>query len=116
MAKENGNDINWHISYEQAEAQIHDTVNRIYEHNLNDPTMTQDEAIQSTGQSAEKGLTYLDEFQAEMEAQQAGLEAGQEGSSVQGAVDGVSGGTEGGTEGGLDGGADGGGVDGGGVE
>lgn len=94
-----------HVTYEQARDQIHATVNAIYEHNLNDPTMTRDEAIQSTAESAEKGLTYLEDLQAEMNAQenagnglQGGGENGTENAAGNGADDGVDDGMDDGIE------------------
>lgn len=109
------NNINWHVSYEEAEASIHNAVNQIYAHNMNDPTMSQEEAYQSTAESAEIGLTYLAEFQqaqAQEVMQESATENAQSGLAAE---DGL--GTEGGVEGdglgdGLDGGDDG-GVDGG---
>ncbi len=98
------NNINWEVSYEQAEAQVQDTVNKIYEHNMNDPTMTEEEARQSTAESAEKGLTYLEELQ---EAQQAELQAELSQGTEEGMNSGLEGGMEGGLEGGMDGGFDG---------
>ncbi len=100
-----------HVTYEQARDQIHDTVNAIYEHNLNDPTMTQEEAIQSTAESAEKGLTYLEDLQAELEAQEnAGneLQSGVENGTENAAESGVDNGAENGADDGIDDGMDGG--------
>lgn len=63
------NNINWHVSYEEAEASIHNAVNSYYIHNLNNNELTQEEAIQLTADYAEKGLEYLDEFQQAENAQ-----------------------------------------------
>lgn len=62
-------DGRWHGSYEEQQALVHSSVNSFWEHNINDPSLTQEEAIQVTGQYAEKELTVLEEFQ-QAEAQQ----------------------------------------------
>ena len=101
--------LDMHVTYDQARDQIHDTVNAIYEHNLNDPTMTQEEAIQSTAESAEKGLTYLEDLQAELEAQEnAGNELQSENGTENAAESGLENGAENGADDGIDDGMDGG--------
>jgi hypothetical protein len=54
------------VSLEQYNQSLRDTVNSYYEHAKNDPTMSNEEAIQSTGQVAEQYLGAVDAFQAEM--------------------------------------------------
>ena len=73
--------------------------------------MTQEEAIQSTAESAEKGLTYLEDLQAELEAQEnAGneLQSGVENGTENVADSGVDNGAENGADDGIDDGMDGG--------
>lgn len=64
------NNINWHVTQEEAEATIHKGVNSLYIHNMNyEPNMSKDEARQQTAQAAEKGLAYLEEFQQNQPSQ-----------------------------------------------
>lgn len=57
-------DPNRSVSLEEYNSTLRDTVNAYYTHAMNDPNMTQEEAIQSTGEVAEAYLNAVDEFQA----------------------------------------------------
>jgi len=107
--------INEHVTAEQYAQSLRDQVNAYYEHALNDPGMSREEAISSTAEMAERALAATEAFQAEMEAQEAsvsqeaaaaqetpGQEAG-EAAVSQEAPD-NSGGVDGGDTGGVDGG------------
>lgn len=57
------------VSLEEYNQSLRDSVNSYYQHAMNDPTMSQDEAISSTAQTAENYLNAVDEFQAAQDAQ-----------------------------------------------
>lgn len=52
------------VTQEQYDNTMHDSVNAFYTHQLNDPSVSQEEAISSTAQMAERGLTASEEFAA----------------------------------------------------
>lgn len=52
------------VTREQFEASLHNSVNNYYEHALNDPQMTQEEAIAETAQMSENHFEALAEFDA----------------------------------------------------
>ena len=52
------------VSLEEYNQSLRDSVNAYYQHAMNDPNMSQDEAISSTAQTAENYLNAVDEFQA----------------------------------------------------
>lgn len=55
---------NLRVSREEYEASLRDSVNAYYEHAMNDPSMSQDEAIQSTAEMAENYHNAMDDFDA----------------------------------------------------
>lgn len=55
------------VTLEEYDDSLHNTVNAYYQHAMNDPSMTQEEAIASTAEVAENYLNAVDEFQAETE-------------------------------------------------
>lgn len=70
------NKIDWsnlHVTREQYDQTLRDSVNQFYEHQINDPNVSQEEAIATTAQMAENYQNAMDEFdnnvQAEAEVQ-----------------------------------------------
>ena len=55
---------NIHVSQEEYSQTMHDAVNSYYAHTMNDPTMSQDEARETTAAMAERALDAVDEFAA----------------------------------------------------
>ena len=55
------------VTLEEYDDSLHNTVNAYYQYAMNDPSMTQEEAITSTAEVAENYLNAVDEFQAETE-------------------------------------------------
>lgn len=88
------------VSREEYDKSLRDTVNAYYAHARNDPSMTKDEAIQSTAEVAENYENAMMEFDEAASAQ--------EGFSQSAESDGIDGG---GIDGGDDGGMDGGGIE-----
>ena len=64
------------VTLDEYNQSLRDSVNAYYVHAQNDPTMTQDEVIQSTAEMSEAYLNAVDEFQAEQEALDSGTEPG----------------------------------------
>ena len=65
-AKENAKmsfDPNKPVSLEEYNATLRDSVNAYYEHAMNDPTMSKEEAIKSTAEMSEKYIDAVQEFQ-----------------------------------------------------
>ena len=62
------------VTLEEYNQTLRDSVNAYYTHAMNDPSMSKEEAIQSTGEMAEKYLGAVQEFQEAQEAQNAGVE------------------------------------------
>lgn len=65
-AKENTKmsfDPNKPVSLEEYNATLRDSVNAYYEHAMNDPTMSKEEAIKSTAEMSEKYIDTVQEFQ-----------------------------------------------------
>ena len=65
-AKENTKmsfDPNKPVSLEEYNATLRDSVNAYYEHAMNDPTMSKEEAIKSTAEMSEKYIDAVQEFQ-----------------------------------------------------
>ena len=56
-------DPNKPISLEEYNATLRDSVNAYYEHTMNDPTMSKEEAIKSTAEMSEKYIDAVQEFQ-----------------------------------------------------
>ena len=88
-----------HVTAQEYDQTLRDTVNAYYEHAINDPNMSQDEALSSTVQMAEEYLAASEEFQAEMAEQEAAGEVagevgGGESVSSEGGIDGGDGGIE----------------------
>lgn len=95
------------VSREEYDKSLRDTVNAYYEHALNDPEMSRDEAIQSTAEVAENYENAMIEFD-EAAAAQENASAAQDNMSEAVESDGIDGG---GLDGGNDGGMDGGGME-----
>lgn len=97
------------VSLEEYNASLRGTVNAYYEHAINDPTMTQEDAIKSTAAMSEQYLDAVQEFQEaqEMQTDANVMDTGSVGSEMPG--DGI--GDNGTVGGGID--NDGEGVDGG---
>lgn len=55
---------NQSVSLEEYNATLRNTVNAYYEHAINDPSMSKEEAIQSTAEVSERYLDNVQEFQA----------------------------------------------------
>jgi len=55
-------DPNKPVSLEEYNATLRDSVNAYYEHSLNDPTMSKEEAIKSTAEMGEKYIDAVQEF------------------------------------------------------
>jgi len=88
------------VSLEEYSQTLRDSVNAYYEHAMNDPGMSKEEAIQSTSVMAEQYLDAVDEFQSNMENENAAEAAvGMEGGSGVNAAD--NGGIDGG-DGGIE--------------
>lgn len=78
------------VSREEYDQTLRDSVNNYYEHALNDPSMSKDEAIQSTAEMAENYENAMAEFDAAQEAEAAEAntaETGMEG-DMDGGMDG----------------------------
>ncbi len=58
------------VSLEEYNQTLRETVNGYYTHAMNDPSMSREEAIRSTGEMAEKYLEAVEEFEAAQNAQQ----------------------------------------------
>lgn len=56
-------DPNKPVSLEEYNATLRDSVNTYYEHAMNDPTMSKEEAIKSTAEMSEKYIDAVQEFQ-----------------------------------------------------
>ena len=56
-------DSNKPVSLEEYNATLRDSVNAYYEHAMNDPTMSKEEAIKSTAEMSEKYIDAVQEFQ-----------------------------------------------------
>jgi len=102
--------VDMHVSRETYDNTLRDSVNAYYEHAMNDPSVSNEEAVAQTGQVAESYLNAIDAFDAAQAEAGAGNEAQSAaetgtglGTSDAGA--GVSGGIDGGVDGGVDGGA-----------
>ena len=59
------------VSLEEYNQSLRDTVNAYYTHSVNDPAMSNEDALRSTGEVAENYLEAVDEFQ---EAQNCSIE------------------------------------------
>ena len=57
------------VTLEEYNQSLRDTVNAYYEHALQDPSMTEEDAIQSTAEMSEKYLDAVEEFQQEQDMQ-----------------------------------------------
>ena len=90
--------LNDHVTQEQYDQTLRDTVNAYYEHAMNDPSMSHEEAVSSTAQMAEEYPNAVDEFQASAEAQEAALTDEVSGESVESAGEGLDGGDDGGID------------------
>ena len=56
-------DPNKPVSLEEYNATLRDSVNAYYEHAMNDPTLSKEEAIKSTAEMSEKYIDAVQEFQ-----------------------------------------------------
>ncbi|MCB6301678.1 hypothetical protein LI271_10240 [Lachnospiraceae bacterium 210521-DFI.5.20] len=57
------------VTLEEYNQSLRDTVNAYYEHAMQDHSMTEEEAIQSTAEMSEKYLDAVEEFQQEQDMQ-----------------------------------------------
>ena len=57
------------VTLEEYNQSLRDTVNVYYEHAMQDPSMTEEDAIQSTAEMSEKYLDAVEEFQQEQDMQ-----------------------------------------------
>ena len=57
------------VTLEEYNQSLRDTVNAYYEHAMQDPSMTEEDAIQSTAEMSEKYLDAVEEFQQEQGTQ-----------------------------------------------
>jgi aromatic ring hydroxylase len=57
------------VTLEEYNQSLRDTVNAYYEHAMQDPSMTEEDAIQSTAEMSEKYLDAVEEFQQEQDMQ-----------------------------------------------
>ena len=57
------------VTFEEYNQSLRDTVNAYYEHAMQDPSMTEEDAIQSTAEMSEKYLDAVEEFQQEQDMQ-----------------------------------------------
>ena len=57
------------VTLEEYNQSLRDTVNAYYEHAMQDPSMPEEDAIQSTAEMSEKYLDAVDEFQQEQSTQ-----------------------------------------------
>ena len=57
------------VTLEEYNQSLRDTVNAYYEHAMQDPSMTEEDAIQSTAEMSEKYLDAIEEFQQEQDMQ-----------------------------------------------
>lgn len=98
------------VTAQEYDQTLRDAVNAYYEHAMNDPNMSQEEAISSTAQMAEQYLAATEEFQANLEAESMSNESGNEQGTEVGGIEGTdAGGIEGGDDGGI--GSDGDGIE-----
>ena len=54
-----------HVSREEYDSQLRDSVNAFYEHQMNDPSVSQEEAISTTAEMAENYQVSMEEFDAQ---------------------------------------------------
>ena len=57
------------VTLEEYNQSLRDTVNAYYEHAMQDPSRTEEDAIQSTAEMSEKYLDAVEEFQQEQDMQ-----------------------------------------------
>ena len=57
------------VTLEEYNQSLRDTVNAYYEHAMQDTSMTEEDAIQSTAEMSEKYLDAVEEFQQEQDMQ-----------------------------------------------
>lgn len=57
------------VTLEEYNQSLRDTVNAYYEHAMQEPSMTEEDAIQSTAEMSEKYLDAVEEFQQEQDMQ-----------------------------------------------
>lgn len=85
------NKIDWsnlHVTREQYDQTLRDGVNQFYEHQMNDPNVSQEEAIATTAQMAENYQNAVNEFDNNVQAEA----EGQATESIDGGMDGGDGG------------------------
>ena len=56
-------------TFEQYSSTLHETVNNFYTHEMNDPGVTQEEAISSTAQMSENYINAVNDYNADMQAE-----------------------------------------------
>jgi len=72
-----GNKIDWanvSVSREEYNQTLRDSVNRFYEHEMNDPSISKEEAMANTAQMAENYENAMEEFDAAQAANNNGTE------------------------------------------
>ena len=57
------------VTPQEYDQTLRDAVNNYYEHAMQDPSMSKEEALESTAQMAENYLNAVDEFQSNMESE-----------------------------------------------
>lgn len=83
------------VSFQEYDQTLRDAVNAYYEHAMNDPSMSREEAVQSTAQMSEQYLNATEEFQANMESETQAVNTGNE---ISAGNDGLEGSEEGGID------------------
>ncbi len=103
---------NLKVTENQANTTLRDSVNKFYEHEMNDSSVSQQEALQNTATMTEGYLNYMENFRQAQNTEDGMLVESETVSSVQSTMDGgvAEGATTNGTSNGID---TGGGIDGG---
>lgn len=89
--------INWHVSREEFDSSLRNSVNEYYEHAMNDPTMSHEEALQTSAEMAENYENAMAEYDAA-----AAEEAGNENGEVSDGGESSDGGDDAGEDGGME--------------
>ena len=106
MSYSNKNFMDMHVSRETYDATLRNTVNAYYQHEMNNPSVSNEDAISQTAQVAENYHNAMAEFDvAQSVSSEEGALASNSVSTGESYSDGVDSGVD---TGGIDGGADGG--------
>ncbi len=92
--------INWHVSREEYDQTLRDSVNEYYEHAKNDPSMSKEEVLETTGEMAEKYENAMEEFDAAKEAES--IETNEDTGVESGEDEGIDSDDDGGMDGGIE--------------